>query len=81
MYKEILMVMIMEKKELETQIFEDLKGDYEGVKKISMESDNEFLVFADDETLWKIFEDMIDEFGSIEFDAEKGETHFLRINI
>lgn len=71
----------MEKKELETQIFEDLKGDYEGVEKISMESDTEFLVFADDDTLWKIFEDMNNEFSSIEFDAEKGETHFLRVNI
>lgn len=71
----------MEKKELEEQIFEDLKGDYEGVEKISMESDNEFLVYADDETLWNIFEDMINEFSSIELDAEKGETHFLRIQI
>lgn len=73
--------MIMENKELEIQIFEDLKGDYDGVEKISMESEQEFLVFADDETLWNIFEDMINEFSSIEFDAEKGETHFLRIQI
>jgi hypothetical protein len=71
----------MENKELETQIFEDLKGDYEGVEKILMQSDTEFLVFADDDTLWKIFEDMNNEFSSIEFDAEKGETNFLRINI
>jgi hypothetical protein len=73
--------MIMEMKELEIQIFEDLKGDYEGIEKISMESEQEFLVFADDETLWHIFEDMINEFSFIEFDAEKGETHFLRIQI
>lgn len=71
----------MEIKELEIQIFEDLKGDYEGVEKITMQSEQEFLVFADDETLWKIFEDMINEFSSIELDAEKGETHFLRIQI
>ena len=71
----------MDMKELEAQIFDDLKGDYEGVEKISMESDTEFLVFAADDTLWKIFEDMRNEFSSIEFDAEKGETHFLRINI
>lgn len=73
--------MIMEMKELENQIFEDLKGDYDGVEKISMESEQEFLVFADDETLWNIFEDMTNEFSSIEFDAERGETHFLRIQI
>ena len=66
---------------MEIQIFEDLKGDYVGVEKITMQSEQEFLVFADDETLWKIFEDMINEFSSIELDAEKGETHFLRIQI
>jgi hypothetical protein len=71
----------MEMKEMEIQIFEDLKGDYAGVEKITMQSEQEFLVFADDETLWKIFEDMINEFSSIELDAEKGETHFLRIQI
>lgn len=71
----------MEQKELETQIFKDLKGDYDGVQKIQMESENEFLVYADDDTLWNIFEDMINEFKSIELDAESGETHFLRIII
>jgi len=71
----------MEIKELEVQIFNDLKGDYTGIERIKMESENEFLVYADDDTLWKIFEDMINEFRSIEFDAENGETPFLRILI
>ena len=68
-------------KELEIQIFNDLKGDYAGIERIKMESENEFLVYADDDTLWNIFEDMINEFQSIEFDAENGETPFLRILI
>ena len=71
----------MEIKELEVQIFNDLKADYDGIERIQMESENEFLIYADDDTLWNIFEDMINEFNSIEFDAESGETHFLRILI
>ncbi len=71
----------MEMKKLEVKIFNDLKGDYVGVEKIVMESESEFLVYADDDTLWNIFGDMINEFKSIEFDAETGETHFLRIII
>lgn len=71
----------MEIKELEVQIFNDLKGDYDGIERIQMESEKEFLIYADDDTLWNIFEDMINEFNSIEFDAESGETHFLRILI
>jgi len=46
-----------------------------------MESENVFRIYADDDTLWKIFEDMIDEFKSIEFDAGIGESHFLRVII
>ena len=46
-----------------------------------MEDENIFSIYADDETLWKIFEDMINEFKSIEFDSGNGEAHFLKIII
>ena len=46
-----------------------------------MENENVFRVYADDDTLWKIFDDMLNEFKSIEFDAEAGEKHFLRVII
>jgi len=71
----------MENKELETTIYKDLKKDYDGVEKIVMENEAVFLVYADDDTLWNIFEDMINEFKSIEFDAGVGETHFLKVVI
>jgi hypothetical protein len=71
----------MENKELEATIYKDLKKDYDGVEKIVMENEAEFFVYADDDTLWKIFEDMNNEFKSIEFDAGVGETHFLKIVI
>ena len=40
-----------------------------------------FVIYAEDDTLWKIFEDMINDFKSIEFDAGTGESHFLKIII
>jgi hypothetical protein len=67
--------------ELGQKIYNDLKGDYLGVEKIVMEDENSFLIYADDDTLWKIFEDMINEFKSIEFDAGTGESHFLKVII
>ncbi len=67
--------------ELNLKIYNDLKEDYEGVEKIVMEDENIFLIYADDDTLWKIFEDMINEFKSIEFDAGTGESHFLKVII
>jgi hypothetical protein len=76
---EIFMSKSMEKLGLE--IYNDLKGDYIGVEKIDMEDETVFRIYADDDTLWKIFEDMINEFRSIEFDAGVGESHFLRVTI
>jgi len=69
------------KEKLGLEIYNDLKGDYINVERIDMESENVFRIYADDDTLWKIFEDMIDEFKSIEFDAGIGESHFLRVII
>ena len=69
------------KEELGLEIYNDLKRDYINIERIDMESENVFRIYADDDTLWKIFEDMIDEFKSIEFDAGIGESHFLRVII
>ena len=69
------------KEELGLEIYNDLKRDYINIERIDMESDDVFCIYADDDTLWKIFEDMIDEFKSIEFDAGIGESHFLRVII
>ena len=69
------------KEKLGLEIYNDLKGDYINVERIDMESDDVFCIYADDDTLWKIFEDTINEFKSIEFDAGRGESHFLRVII
>jgi hypothetical protein len=67
--------------EMSLKIYNDLKEDYLGVEKIVMEDEYILRIYAEDDTLWKIFEDMINEFKSIEFDAGTGESHFLKIGI
>jgi hypothetical protein len=67
--------------ELRLKIYNDLKEDYVGVEKIVMEDENIFRIYADADTLWKIFEDMINDFRSIEFDSGMGESPFLKIII
>ncbi|MGB7969970.1 MAG: hypothetical protein WCF28_10435 [Methanobacterium sp.] len=67
--------------ELRLEIYNDIKADYPGVEKIVMEDENIFRIYAEDDTLWKIFEDMINDFKSIEFDSGTGESHFLKIII
>ena len=38
-----------------------------------------FCIYADDDLLWKIFEDWMDEVSSIEFNAGTNEDHYLRL--
>ncbi len=70
----------MEKNEkyLINEVYNQLKKEYKGIKEIIME-DKVVLVYADDEILWKLFEDKIDEYRSIEFEVETKESHLIRI--
>jgi hypothetical protein len=76
-------MLIMDKKgkDLADKIYQDLKNDYKGVEKVLMEDETVFCIYADDETLWKIFEDLMDHFKSIEFDAGAEEAHYIRVVI
>ncbi len=60
------------------KVYNQLKNEYKGIKEIFME-DEVILINADDEILWKIFGDKIDDYKSIEFEAETNESHFIRI--
>ena len=42
-----------------TDILEQLKKEYQGIQKIEKE-DMSLIIYADDDTLWKIFEDFRD---------------------
>ncbi|KAF5076481.1 hypothetical protein [Methanobacterium aggregans] len=61
------------------EIYQDLKNDYEGVEKVTLKDKNVFCIYADDDTLWQIFEDIMDGVTSIEFNAGANEAHYLEI--
>jgi hypothetical protein len=70
-----------EKTELAIEIFNDIQRDYGDVEKFVMEDEDVpvFCIYADDDLLWKIFEDWMDEVSSIEFNAGTNEDHYLRV--
>lgn len=59
------------------ELIEQLQGKYTSIKRIEKE-ERTLVVFADDDTLWKILEDLQDEF-SMEFEAGASEEHYIRI--
>ncbi|HHT19548.1 MAG TPA: hypothetical protein GXZ72_08320 [Methanobacterium sp.] len=70
-----------EKQNLASEIFNDIQRDYGDVEKFVMEDEDVpvFCIYADDDLLWKIFEDWMDEVSSIEFNAGTNEDHYLRV--
>ncbi len=59
------------------KIMEKFQKEYKNIKKIESE-DGVLLIYADDDTLWKILEDKRDEFN-MEFEAGTNEKHFIRV--
>jgi len=73
------MIFFMENNEINlSDVYNKLKKEYKGIKEILIENEV-ILIYADDEILWKIFEDKIDDYNSIEFDADTNESHFIKI--
>ena len=60
------------------EIYKKLKNKYKGITEIIIENEV-ILIYANDEILWKIFGDNIDDYKSIEFDADTNESHFIKI--
>ena len=60
------------------EIHNKLKNKYKGITEIIIENEV-ILIYADDEILWKIFGDNIDDYRSIELDADINESHFIKI--
>ncbi len=60
-------------------LMEELKKEYEGIQRIEKE-EGTLVIYADDDTLWKILEEHRDEFN-MEFEAGVGVEHFIRVII
>lgn len=57
----------------------NLQKEYEGIQKIEKE-DGALIIYANDDTLWKILEDKRDDFN-MEFEAGASEEHFIRVSV
>lgn len=70
-----------DQQDLASEIYNDIKRDYGDAERVVMEDGDEtvFRIYADDELLWKIFEDWMEEVSSIEFNAGANEAHYLRV--
>lgn len=62
---------------MDKNLAELLKQEYAGIQKIETE-EKALVVYADDDTLWKILEDKREQFN-MEFEAGAFEDHFVRI--
>ncbi len=60
------------------KIVQEIKIQYPEVELI-LDEDNALLVYGNDDILWEIYEKSLDYFTSIEFNAGKGEAHYLLI--
>lgn len=58
-------------------VIEQFKKEYEGIQRIEKE-ENALIIYADDDTLWKILEDLRDDFN-MKFEAGTREDNFIRI--
>lgn len=58
-------------------VIKQFKKEYEGIQRIEKE-ENAIIIYADDDTLWKILEDLRDDFN-LEFEAGAREDNFVRI--
>lgn len=58
-------------------LIEQLLKEYKGIQRIEKE-EGALVIYADDDTLWKILEEFRDEFN-MEFEAGAGEEYFIRI--
>ena len=58
-------------------LIKNLKQEYSGIQKIETE-ENSLVIYADDDTLWKILEDKRDQFN-MEFEAGAEVSNFLKI--
>ncbi|HEY0196449.1 MAG TPA: hypothetical protein VGC02_02640 [Methanobacterium sp.] len=60
-------------------LIKKLQKEHEGIHRIEKE-EGALVIYADDDTLWKILEDHRDEFN-MEFEAGAEVEHFIRVII
>jgi hypothetical protein len=57
----------------------ELKEHYPGVREVVFEDDNTLCAYADDDTLWKMYDELANFFQTVEFNAGDQEQNYIRI--
>ncbi len=60
-------------------ILKDLKEHYPGVVEVLYEDGSTYCVYADDDTLWKMYDELASFFQTVEFNAGDQERRYLRV--
>ena len=61
------------------KILKELKEHYPQIKEIILEDDNTFCAYADDDTLWKMYDELARVFKSVEFNSGDEDQNYVRI--
>jgi hypothetical protein len=60
-------------------IFNELQEHYPGVVEVIYEDKATYCVYADDDTLWKMYDELANFFQTVEFNAGDQERRYLRV--
>ncbi len=60
-------------------VWQELKRHYPGVKDVVVEDENILCVYADDDTLWKMYDELPPYFQTVEFNARDQDQNYIRI--
>lgn len=66
-------------KESADELLKDLKEHYPSVKEVVWEDENTFCAYADDDTLWKMYDELASVFKSVEFNSGDQDQNYVRI--
>jgi hypothetical protein len=60
-------------------LLKDLQEHYPGVVEVLYEKEATYCVYADDDTLWKMYDELANFFHTVEFNAGDQERRYLRV--
>ena len=60
-------------------LLRDLQEHYPGVVEVLYEEGTTYCVYADDDTLWKMYDELANFFRTVEFNAGDQERCYLRV--
>lgn len=57
----------------------ELKKNYPGVREVVFEDENTLCAYADDDTLWKMYDELASFFQTVEFNAGDQDQNYIRM--